>query len=458
MPAALVHPVAASRSARDRLGLGQGHPQRRDDAGWGERQLAAERVRRQQHVVAADPGAVGAEHESGPGALERGRGRSLVDADAGVEQALAQARRELARVEHAAEPLEDAAGHRLGQAEGRSVDELDLGPGAGEVGGDLLRPAHAAGGQRHGDVAGPLEVAVDPVALDQLFGEAHRAVGDPDELGRPAPVDGREQLRVAGDRRRQMAGVAGARAPAAELRLDEHRLEAVLAQAHRGRHAAEAAADHDGVGVELALGRLSPPRRRPRPAAERQKLRFCRSIRGRRLSSSREHICGGSAAPVMLRRWSAADELDPEGRRRRPRGRGRGSRRLDRDPAGRPPRDRGGSGRARSVRRVRRRAQRRPRRRRHRAVGPHLRPRRCADDRLRPRLDLCGRVLEAAGAGAQGRAAARRLRSPRARAERAPAGPQLLDRDLRQGPRQRARGLRARRTSGRCWSVTRSAR
>ena len=138
-----------------------------------------------------------------------------------------------------------------------------------------------------------------------------------------------------------------------------------------------------------------------------------------RMSSTRKALAAGiGGAAALTAGWFATQRADQRAVARRPAGGG-------------------------AVRAVRRRAQRRPRRRRDRALGPLVRPRRCAGPDLRPRLDLRGRVLEAADRGAQGRAPAVAFDLRGHGQSERPARSRLLDRDLRRRPRQRDRGLRA---------------
>ena len=266
-----VDPGAAGPSAGrdpvgvDRLRLDQRHPQRHDDPRRRTRQAARPRVRGEQDALGSQRPVRRPQFDpAGPG-LDRLDGRLLMDADAALHHRTAQPAREHAGVEHAARALEDAAEEPLRQPEAPALDELDLAARGREPARDPLRAPQLPRRERGGDVADRLVLAVDLELLDQALGEVHGRVGEADQRRRAPPVHRREQLRIAGDRGREVAGVPRARSPAAEARLEHHDVDAALREPQRRREPGVAAADDRDVAGRVTrergcalLGRIDP--------------------------------------------------------------------------------------------------------------------------------------------------------------------------------------------------------
>src|SRR5690606_24858086 len=83
-----------------------------------------------------------------------------------------------------------------------------------------------------------------------------------ERAGTRAPEEAQQGRKVLADRRREMPGVAPARAGAGEVRLEQHGVDAGAPQRERRREPRVACPDDRHVGVEIAGERLPPIRGR----------------------------------------------------------------------------------------------------------------------------------------------------------------------------------------------------
>ena len=163
-----------------------------------------------------------------------------------------QSEDELTGVERAADALAHTAQESVRQAGRRALDEFGRRSGFGH---DLRVAARVPelplGHGGHHDALPPV-AAVDPVARDGVLGEMHCALGEPVQVAQPIPLQQKtQQLRIGGDRVRDVPGVAGGGARAEGLRLEQHHVDAGLGEPECGRHTASTAADHHHVAVDV---------------------------------------------------------------------------------------------------------------------------------------------------------------------------------------------------------------
>src|SRR5581483_4656137 len=118
------------------------------------------------------------------------------------------------------------------------------------------------------------------------------------------------------DRRREMAGVAPARAEAAELLLEQHDVEASLTQRERRRHAGIATADDDHVRAHVGRQRWRELCRLREPGTQLQdrgSRRHCRCLPRRRSASNANSASATGIAPPRSSAW-APEAPDVSGR------------------------------------------------------------------------------------------------------------------------------------------------
>ena len=259
---ALAPPPADRRPLlrRQRLGHERVVVDRRDVAAHRpqERRVGA---RRQQDAPGADR-ALGREYtDAGAVVLDRRRRGVLVDADAGREGRLPEARGELARVdERRVGPVPDAAevGRRgdLGADRGL-VEDLVLVAMAGEQLGRLLDPLELVRLERDAEIAGQLEVAVDAEAADVRDEAVEVLVAQPLELRQLVGEAGEAVLEPVRERADREATVPPARAEPDCLGLEEDDVArgVVAFGVQRRPEPGEAAADDAEIGLGVAFER-----------------------------------------------------------------------------------------------------------------------------------------------------------------------------------------------------------
>ena len=154
---------------------------------------------------------------------------------------------------------------RDGQTERRPIDQLDVAARVRERACYSPRASLLPGRERRRDIADRLVVALDPALADQPLGEVNRVVSEAQQLRGPAAEYRREQLWVTRNRRRQVARVARAGAPAAEFSFQQDHVGAACGERERRRHARVSPADHGHVAAHLPghrrgeiVGRLDP--------------------------------------------------------------------------------------------------------------------------------------------------------------------------------------------------------
>ena len=187
-------------------------------------------------------------------------------------------------IERPARTFEDAAQEGRRKPAGAHGGRLEEFQGRTDLAGDLGRTPEALLLLRVHDrhhVAGRRVVAVDGVLGEHGLRVAHAVVREADDRRRPLLAVHQQQRRqVLAYRRRQVAGVAAARAEPAELALEHDDVDARAPERERGGKPGEAAADDRDVGARLTGERRLPRACRFEIPADREKRR--REIRRRR--------------------------------------------------------------------------------------------------------------------------------------------------------------------------------